>query len=167
MRGLAIFHLDDRACRELGAVLEGFPSGERRHPEDICLKVIIAIFEFLADGLLVFLLAVPAVIIGIEVMVACRAAKCGFDFSLPDCERVGDIFQEDKAEDGVLINGCVEIGAESVGGVPELFVGSRRNCWADESGMSFNRFEIGLDFWGNQFMGEIDECMRQKRIFQP
>ena len=45
-----------------------------------------------------------------------------FDLALPDGERVGDVFEEDQAEDGVLIDGGVEIGAEPVGGGPEFFV---------------------------------------------
>ena len=32
----------------------------------------------------------------------------------------------------VLIDGGVDIGAEAVGGEPEFFASSRRNCWASE-----------------------------------
>jgi hypothetical protein len=39
-----------------------------------------------------------------------------------EVEGVGNVFEEDEAEDGVLIDGGVEVGAEAVGGVPELLV---------------------------------------------
>jgi len=41
---------------------------------------------------------------------------------LPDGKGIRDVFQEDQPEDGVLVDGGVEIRAESVRGVPELFV---------------------------------------------
>jgi hypothetical protein len=37
-------------------------------------------------------------------------------------EGVGNVFQEDQAEHGTLINGSVEIGADSLGCDPELLV---------------------------------------------
>ena len=51
-----------------------------------------------------------------------RIAKLGLDLPLSSDEGVGDVFQEDQAEHGMLVNGSVEIGAESVGGGPELIV---------------------------------------------
>ena len=51
-----------------------------------------------------------------------RIAKLGLDLPLSSDEGVGDVFQEDQAEHGMLVNGSVEIGAESVGGGPELLV---------------------------------------------
>ena len=58
----------------------------------------------------------------VEEVVALRVAKLRLDFLLPDGEGVGDVFEEDEAEDGVLVDGGVEAGAEAVGGGPELFV---------------------------------------------
>ncbi len=51
-----------------------------------------------------------------------RLAELRLDFLLPDGEGVGDVFEEDEAQDGVLIDGGIEAGAEAVGGGPELFV---------------------------------------------
>jgi len=48
--------------------------------------------------------------------------QLGFDLSLPEGEGVGDIFQEDETEDGVLVNSGVEIRTEPIGGGPELLV---------------------------------------------
>jgi hypothetical protein len=41
---------------------------------------------------------------------------------LPRGERVGDIFEKDRAKNGMLVDGSVEIGAQPVGGCPKLFV---------------------------------------------
>jgi len=43
-------------------------------------------------------------------------------FFSPAGKRVGDVFEEDQAENGVLIDSGIEIGAEPVGGGPELLV---------------------------------------------
>ena len=52
-RLFAVRDFDLRAGRELGAVLQRLPPGERGHPEDVLFDVVVAVFEFLADGLFV------------------------------------------------------------------------------------------------------------------
>ncbi len=44
------------------------------------------------------------------------------DLGLPLGEGIGDVFEEDQAEDRVLVNGGVEVRAELVGGGPQLLV---------------------------------------------
>ena len=48
---LAVGDLDLRAGRELGAILQRLPPGERRHPEDVLLDVVVALFKFLLNHL--------------------------------------------------------------------------------------------------------------------
>ena len=122
MRLLAVVDLDLRAGRELGAVLQRLPPGERGHPEDVFLDVVVALFEFVADGLGVVRAVRAAVIGGIEEVVALRIAELGLDFLLPGGEGVGDVFEEDQAEHGVLIDSGVEIRAQPVCGGPEFLV---------------------------------------------
>ena len=71
------------------------------------------------DGFGVVLLRTP--IVRIQVVVTVGIAELSFDFSLPSREGVGDVFEEDQAEDGVLVNGGAEVGAETVGGGPQFF----------------------------------------------
>ena len=49
----------------------------------------------------------------IEEIVALRIAELGFDLPLPSDEGVGDVFQEDQAEDGVLVDGGVPDSRDS------------------------------------------------------
>jgi hypothetical protein len=51
-----------------------------------------------------------------------RIAEVLFQLLAAEVEGVGDVFEEDEAEDGVFVNGGIEVGAEAVGGVPEFFV---------------------------------------------
>jgi hypothetical protein len=53
---------------------------------------------------------------------ASRLAELRLDLPLPPGEGVGNVLEEDEAEDGVFIDGGVEVGAKPVGGVPEFFV---------------------------------------------
>ena len=87
-------HLNDRARRELGAVLQSFPPGERGHPKDVFLQIIVAFLQFRPNG------------IGISR----RGHVTGW------------------GEDGVLVNGGIEIGAEAVGSVPEFLVEFVEKC---------------------------------------
>ena len=120
--GLAVLDGDLRAGRELGAILQRLPPGECGDPEDVLLDVVVALFQLAPDGFEVFGAAFAVVISRIEKVVALVVAELRLDLRLPDGERVGDVFEEDEAEDRVLINGGVEIGAEAVGGHPKLFV---------------------------------------------
>jgi hypothetical protein len=51
-----------------------------------------------------------------------RITEVRLDFLLPAGEGVEDVFEENRAENGVLINSGVEICAEPVGGGPEFLV---------------------------------------------
>jgi hypothetical protein len=121
-RLLPVGDLDLGAGRQLGAILQRLPPGERRHPEDVLLDVVVALFQLGADGFKVFCADFTAVVRGIEEVVALRIAELRFNLPLPHGEGLGDVFQEDEAEDRVLIDGGVEIGPEAISGRPELFV---------------------------------------------
>ena len=84
------------------------------------MGVIVAVFQLLEHGVGV---AIGGVVFrGVEIEVARWVLQESVDFSLPQGEGIGDVFQEDEAEDGVLVNRGVEIGAEAVSNGPELFV---------------------------------------------
>ena len=57
---------------------------------------------------------VGVVVGGVKKVVVFLVAEFGFDLLLADVKGVGDIFQKDQTEDGVLIDGGVEVGAELV-----------------------------------------------------
>jgi len=113
-----IIHLSD--FRPLGAILQRLPPGERGHPEDVLFDVVVALFELGGNGFEVFCAAFAAVVRGIEEVVALRSPELRLDLGLPHGERVGDVFEENQPEDGVFIDGCVEIRAEPVGGGPSV-----------------------------------------------
>lgn len=119
-RDLAVFHRDLGPGRELGGILQGLPPRQRRHPEDVLLDVVVALLQFGTDAFLVgtrFL-----VFLGIDEEVVFRVLQHRLDLRLPLGEGIRDVFEEDQAKDGVLVNSGVEIGPELVGGGPELFV---------------------------------------------
>ncbi len=62
------------------------------------------------------------VAVGIDEEVAVRVLQHRLDLRLPLGEGVRDVFEEDQAEHGVLVNGGVEVGPQLVGGGPELLV---------------------------------------------
>ncbi len=49
-------------------------------------------------------------------------------FILPIIEGVGDVIQEDQAQHHVLVNNGIQVGPQLVGGGPELFSRSLKNC---------------------------------------
>jgi hypothetical protein len=62
------------------------------------------------------------VVLWVEEVVALRVAERGFDLLLADSEGVQDVFQEDQAENGVLVNGGVHAGAQPVRSTLALLV---------------------------------------------
>ena len=62
--------------------------------------------------------AVGAVLVGVLGVGAVGAV--GLELGVLRLEGVGDVLQEDQAEDDVLVLGGVHVVAESVGGLPEL-----------------------------------------------
>ena len=95
----------------LGGSTQGFPAGRLGHPEDIDLFVVVAVFEFFRDQ------------VGrVEVVVIGRVGKAPGQFGTPGGEGVGNVLDEDQAEDEVLVFGRVHVGAQLVGGGPEGFL---------------------------------------------
>ena len=82
----------------LGAGLEVGPAGLRGHPEDVLGLVFVRVFG-----------------IGAGVV-----ALAGDELGAVFLEGVGDVFEEDEAEDDVLVLRRVHVVAELVGGEPEL-----------------------------------------------
>ena len=93
------------------------PAGGTGHPEDVVLGVVVALFEFGFKGGLVVLRAV--VQRGVEIEGVFGVLQIGKDFALLGGEGVGDVFEENQAEDDVFVVGGVQLGAELVGGFPE------------------------------------------------
>jgi hypothetical protein len=111
-----------RSLRSFSSFIVLLSSFPRRHPEEVLLDVVVALFQLRADGFEVFSAACTAVVRRVEEVVALRIAELRLDLRLPDCEGIRDVFEEDQAKDGVLIDGGVQVGAEPVCGGPELFV---------------------------------------------
>jgi hypothetical protein len=84
--------------REFGAGLELLPSGFLGHPKDAGSQILVFVF-------------------GIG---AFKFAKACDELRLMFLEGVGDVFEEDEAEDDVLVFRRVHVVAELVGGEPEL-----------------------------------------------
>ena len=82
----------------LGAVLEIGPARAGRNPEDIEGFVFVRVFR-IGAGVVAF---------------------AGEQRRVVFLEGVGDVFEEDEAEDDVLVFGRVHVGAQLVGGEPEL-----------------------------------------------
>ena len=118
--GGAVGEWDGRVRREGGVFPDGLPAGERGHPEDVLRGVVIAVFELGGNGRGVG--GVGVVVGAVEEVVVRRIFERGFEFLAAEVEGVGNVFEKDEAEDGVLIDGGVEVGAKPVGGVPELFI---------------------------------------------
>lgn len=84
--------------RQLGAALEVRPAGLLRDPENVLRPVLVRILR-----------------IGASVI-----AHSGEESGVVSLESVGDVFEEDQAEDDVLVFRRVHVVAELVGGEPEL-----------------------------------------------
>ena len=82
----------------LGAGLEVGPAGFLRHPEDVLGFVFVGVF-------------------GIRAGVVAFASD---ELGVVLLEGVGDVFEEDEAEDDVLVFRRVHVVAQLVGGEPEL-----------------------------------------------
>lgn len=106
-----------RAVFEEGGGGDFVPAGGTGHPEDVVLGVVVALFEFGFKGGLVVLRAV--VQRGVEIEGVFGVLQIGKDFALLGGEGVGDVFEENQAEDDVFVVGGVQLGAELVGGFPE------------------------------------------------
>ena len=109
---------------EFGAGFEGGDGGDfvparlPRYPKDGVFGVVVAVFEFGGDGGGV---GVGAVVVGrVEVVGVCRVFEVGGDALLLGAEAVADVFEEDEAEDDVFVVGGVQLGAEFVGGFPQV-----------------------------------------------
>ena len=86
----------------LGVGLEVGPAGIGGHPEDVLGLVFVRVFG-IGPG-----------------VVALHAALPGEELGAVFLEGVGDVFEEDEAEDDVLVFRRVHVVAELVGGEPEL-----------------------------------------------
>ena len=86
-----------------GLVLEVRPARLGRHPEDALGGVLVAVFEQAFE-----LLAADAV-----------ASQLGLELVAAGLEGVGDVLEEEQAEDDVLVLGGVDLPAQGVGGLPE------------------------------------------------
>ena len=82
----------------LGAVLEVGPARAGRHPEDVLGFVFVRVFG-IGAGVVAF---------------------AGDELRVVLLEGVGDVFEEDEAEDDVLVFRRVHVVAQLVGGEPEL-----------------------------------------------
>ena len=82
----------------LGAVLEVRPTRAGRNPEDVLGFVFVRVFG-IGAGVVAF---------------ASEQRRVVF------LEGIGDVFEEDEAEDDVLVFGRVHVAAQLVGGEPEL-----------------------------------------------
>ena len=80
----------------LALALQVRPAGLLGHPEDVDGAVFVGVFRVGALG------------------------PFGFELGVLLLEGVGDVLQEDQAEHDVLVLGGVHVGAERVGGLPQL-----------------------------------------------
>lgn len=109
---------------EFGTEFEGggggdfVPARPLRYPEDVVFGVVVALFKFGGDGFVVG--GGGGEVGGVEVVVARRVFEVVFYALALRGEAVGDIFEEDEAEDDVFVVGGVQFGAEFVGGSPEV-----------------------------------------------
>ena len=95
--------VDDLAdLGRVGGVRDAFPAGFRRHEKDVLLRV------------------------GVRILLEPLALR--HKLVAPRVEPVGEVFQEDEAEDDVFVLGGVQIAAQDAGGVPYLFLESDRGC---------------------------------------
>ena len=97
-----------------GLVLEVLPTGLRWHPEDPLGGVLVAVLQQAFE-----LRAGDAV--GLEF---------GLELDAPCLEGIGDVLQEEQAEDDVLVLGCVDLAAQGVCRLPKSLcpgeIGSNR-----------------------------------------
>ena len=95
----------------LGLGADRLPAGGGRHPEHVGHGVVVAFFQRFG------------VVGGVgQVEVAGFVPECGLQLGAALVEGIGDVLQEDQAEDDVLVLGRVHAGAQLVGGGPEGFL---------------------------------------------
>lgn len=95
--------VDDLAdLGRVGGVRDALPAGFLRHEKDVLLRV------------------------GVRILFESLALR--HELVPPRVEPVGEVFQEDEAEDDVFVLGGVQIAAENAGGVPYLFLKTDRGC---------------------------------------
>jgi len=97
----------------LGSSAQGFPAGGFRHPEDIDLPVIVAVFQFSRQRLGVGVM--QEVVVGL-------VGKAPLKFCASGGEGIGNVLDEDEAKDKMLVFGCIHVGAQLVGGRPQGFL---------------------------------------------
>jgi hypothetical protein len=111
--GLAVADADLGVGRQRGVFFGGLPACQGGNPEDVILGDVVAILQLGLDGRLVGLVAL--VVSPVEVVLALAIAEHGAQLFAPQVERVGHVLQEDEPEHRVLVDGCIEGGAEPVG----------------------------------------------------
>ena len=116
--GLAVFDLDLGAWRQLGMVLQGLPAGQLRHPKDVLFGIVVADLQLGSNFFLV--LFVGIVVTGIEVVIVVFVLKLRNQLLATDIEGIGNIFNKQQPQHGVLILGRIKSGAQLIGGGPEL-----------------------------------------------
>ena len=92
----------------LASVLDVLPAGLGGHPEDVVAGVLVAVLEELCAPALVR-----------DVVVADSGRRSRLELLAAGLEAVGDVLEEDQAEDDVLVLGRLLVAAQRVGGVPE------------------------------------------------
>ena len=112
-KSLAVSNLELGAHRHLGVVPDKIPARQGRHPEDVLFGVIVPGFEFLGDQII----SVVA-----QVVVVFRIAEVGLQFRVTLLESVRHVFEEYQAEDHMLVDRRIHIGAQLVRRRPQMFV---------------------------------------------
>jgi hypothetical protein len=107
---LPFLTLQHRAVGDLGVGSDEVPTGQRGHPEDVLLQVVVARLELLLDQLRRIVA---------EVVVVARIGKCLEEFGSTLAEGVGHILQEDQPQHDMHVVARVDVGAQTVGRIPE------------------------------------------------
>lgn len=94
----------------LGRGAQVLPAGRLRHPEDIHRRVVVAVVQLFRQQLIIAIVQEVFVVLVGEAL---------FQFGLTGGEGVGDVLEEDKAKNEVLVFGGVHIGAQLVCRGPE------------------------------------------------
>ena len=95
--------------RPRGLVLEVLPACLGRHPEDPLGSVLVAVLQQVFD-------LRPADAVGFQFV---------FELAAPRLKGVGNVLQEEQAEDDVFVLGSVDLTAQGVGRLPEDFGGGQ------------------------------------------
>ena len=109
--------------RQLGAVAQGLPARFQRHPKDVFLGVVVAHLQL--GGYVQ--MEIFGVIRRVHVVVVVGVVKLRPQLILPLLKGIGDVFEEYQPQYNVFVHGSVQVGAQLVGGSPELFSRSLKN----------------------------------------